>query len=835
MRCFSLKCMCGRIFAQVLLCTTLLLGDPARGETLTLEAELTRQVLGIIIAGEEVDTLEVLQDGNGYLLPLDSILRLLRAELVQAPPTARVRTPLGEAALPDLYYAAPQWFVHSQDLAAHLKVLSHFDARKYALILDPPWRKGRQEKESTPDSVEITPDFVPPSFGLAGLRLDAHSDYREHSGFKHTLSGEFDGRLGGGEWYSRLDVDADQEARLGAYYWRKTTAQHQYLLGKLSSPNPYLLPTFAFTGAQVLFSSAPLNDTLLSPTAYGGVRQFAQTSRDIEGRGPPAGIAELRIDDRVIARTRIGLDGRYHFRDLNLPNSHFIPVEVLLYERDHRSVPLAREDYSYLASTTLLPAGLSSVLLGGGGAGDWLDKNNADRAQVGFIQWQRGVREDLSVQMSVQKNSEKAFVSAGLLHRLGRHWLVSAASAYSDGAAAYQLEFEGGGRQWQWHNRFKLFDEGFSGAAAHAYFSEYRYEISPSLQVSVLGRDELSTDTHARFVLPAAVWRPWPTLRLSARPNRNGDYRYDGHWRVHRQFRLSHTYEDKEHLTDWEYEFNHNLSFYAVHRRAAVARDEAGIYWRLPGPPRHSASMQAALLRDEKEGVGYRLRLHKNWGLGWLSSVEINHLPGAGVSANLNLVAEFTASGTRLLPGRGLYGDKGGIAAHIQARGEVSLALDEARLLINGAPRDARGSRNHFVVNDLSPGIYQVALDTEKLPIELSPETTHYWVEVARNAITPVTFWVRPEYGVAGRVRDHNGAPLPDIVLEVRDSAGQIQAQVRTDQFGLYRVDGLPSGIYHVRARDGNGAREIEIRDDFLFEQDFQRAATSDSSKNSTD
>ena len=90
-------------------------------------------------------------------------------------------------------------------------------------------------------------------------------------------------------------------------------------------------------------------------------------------------------------------------------------------------------------------------------------------------------------------------------------------------------------------------------------------------------------------------------------------------------------------------------------------------------------------------------------------------------------------------------------------------------------------------------------------------------------------FVVRPEFGLAGRVKDTFGAPLPDVRVELVDSDGNVVKTSVTDRFGLYRMDGLPIGRYTLRpapesrpaASIALASREIEIRDDFLFDQDL--------------
>lgn len=62
------------------------------------------------------------------------------------------------------------------------------------------------------------------------------------------------------------------------------------------------------------------------------------------------------------------------------------------------------------------------------------------------------------------------------------------------------------------------------------------------------------------------------------------------------------------------------------------------------------------------------------------------------------------------------------------------------------------------------------------------------------------------------------------------NATGEVIKTTATDQFGLYRIDGVPIGRYTLRIAPQNlpnsslslPTRTLEIRDDFLFDQDLQ-------------
>jgi hypothetical protein len=165
-------------------------------------------------------------------------------------------------------------------------------------------------------------------------------------------------------------------------------------------------------------------------------------------------------------------------------------------------------------------------------------------------------------------------------------------------------------------------------------------------------------------------------------------------------------------------------------------------------------------------------------------------------------------------------------------------SLDGIEILINGSTRTRTDAGGRFFIGVVPEGFHQVELDPERLPIELTPLRTKLIVEVASGAATRVDFRVKLEFGIAGRVVDPYGQPRGGILVELIGPGGQVIDRTVTDQFGLYRLDGVTPGGYLVRAGsldpDGNhevlGERHVEVFDDFLFGQDI-RTVTSGARK----
>lgn len=126
----------------------------------------------------------------------------------------------------------------------------------------------------------------------------------------------------------------------------------------------------------------------------------------------------------------------------------------------------------------------------------------------------------------------------------------------------------------------------------------------------------------------------------------------------------------------------------------------------------------------------------------------------------------------------------------------------------------------------LSPGLYRVRLDPQSLPIELVPTGESLWVKVSHGAVTEVNFLTELQFGVAGRVTREDGSFVARSKLWILDDDGDTRVSTYTDQFGLYRADGLTPGRYRVEvvgddAQIVSAATEFQISDDFLFGVDL--------------
>jgi hypothetical protein len=205
---------------------------------------------------------------------------------------------------------------------------------------------------------------------------------------------------------------------------------------------------------------------------------------------------------------------------------------------------------------------------------------------------------------------------------------------------------------------------------------------------------------------------------------------------------------------------------------------------------------------------------------------------------SLSLVSDLSFAGGRVAPANysGIGKDRGAIAGRLVVQGENKKfdlsgsnirVYDKRNQSVGGARTDSSGN---FFVGNLPEGNYIVELEPDELPVELSVPKTSTVVQVATSAVTKLDFPVRPEYGVAGRITDVAGQPIERVRIELINSVGIRALSAMTDQFGLYRLDGVPVGKYTLRVspqdslnpNDTLPKQQIEIKSEFVYNQNLQ-------------
>ena len=262
---------------------------------------------------------------------------------------------------------------------------------------------------------------------------------------------------------------------------------------------------------------------------------------------------------------------------------------------------------------------------------------------------------------------------------------------------------------------------------------------------------------------------------------------------------------------EYRFHYNEKLEYFARVENQNfhdATTAEAGAIW-YPREFDDRSSVRASLLVSD-DGFGYRLEWRTSLLPGLYSHMELRDGPmesefdDPGLQLRWTLSADFSFAGGRPIPGRNEFAHSrtGSIGGKLTLTGDASptsLEIEQVSVNVDGLPHTALVNGGHFFLENILPGVYQVRLSHDYLPMDLTPGQTGYRVKVAPSATTKVNFSLRREYGVSGQVSDAQGRPVATVTIDVFDATNQKIAVTRTDQYGYYRLSGLVAGEYRLQ------------------------------------
>jgi hypothetical protein len=810
-----------------------------------------RLLVGLVLSRREVGALEVLRDrsatGAGrFLVPLEPFLELSGCRLVEDGESLAIETPLGIAELrpEDVVRIEGVRYLDGAAIEDELATPVTFDEQSFALRFDLAWRPPGDEAPRRP-SEHLRPEAEPPAISLSSIRLDAQYLGSDFTGERVDSDMLLSGRVADGRWQLRWLDDFEGEHRWQDYAWLRVEEDRLWLAGHQRVQLHPLLPGLELTGVQGAWTNQPL---ALFARAQRPGQLLPRRLRPVdsyEGTGPAAGVAELRIDGRVIDRQTIGLDGRFAFYDVRQSSRQLDQAEVYVYDRHDLSVPIAIHEHRRSASEFLLPDG---AVLHQGGLG--YDGNLAQDAfdgsgggeLAGFYQGRYGLSRRLTVETAAAGSADRLQLMGGVVARLSDHLVTSLGVGTSDGAAGYSLDLDGLWPRWQLRGRSQLHQAGFQRADSDETFDhllEVTARPTRRLELGAVARSRRQPGREAEFVLPTLAWRPFGGVSIRARPDEKGDYVGDLGWRIGRRTRFAAHYQDDRAFVDLSRQLGRRASLFLGAQTGGDPPQRYSATWRRTGSGPWRLTWTAGAIYGAGE-LGYRVGASAAVLPGVLARLdwEDDPLPvgGDGRRAQrllFGLTTDLTWSRGRLLAARsrGIGDDRGAVAGkvEVEAGGGVGrYDLAGLRIQIDGRAVGRTERGGSFFVGNLREGVYRLELDPDNLPIELTPVHGSVVVAVSGGAVTHADFVVRPEYGVAGRVTDGRGNHLAGVAVEIVDGGGRRVGAAVSDRFGLFRLDGLAIGRYTLRVVPESApgisprsSRPLEIRDEFLFGQDL--------------
>jgi hypothetical protein len=379
-----------------------------------------------------------------------------------------------------------------------------------------------------------------------------------------------------------------------------------------------------------------------------------------------------------------------------------------------------------------------------------------------------------------------------------------------------------------------------------------QYRFSNSFNLGFIARDRQNIGQNntnlADYIWPTFSLRPFSTLSLRGAPDINGVYLFNALFQPTTKSRFAFSTFGNVYTTNFGYDLSRKFqlgldteSGDSLPTRYTIALNSRasslyGLNWRL-GMAWEGGEVSPV--------AGLSMRLIP----GLYASLDFQGIPsrykstygGVGLTDDhftFLLVSDLSFAGGKISPAEStsLSRDRGAIAGKIQiVGGRKGFDLSGASIQVFNRRNENVGSQQtdslgNFFIGNLPPGVYVVQLDTEQLPVEISLKKTAVVAQVSSSSVTHVEFHGELEYGLAGRVTDATGKPIPYLEVELVNAEGKAVSQSATNEFGLYRLDGVPAGKYQLQvpAQDQIAnpstlpTKLITVTSDFLYEQNLQ-------------
>ena len=810
---------------------------------------------GFLLNGRLAGQMVIYHARNDYWIPYR--LFIAKSGLVETDEhekPSRFRTSIGTVAFDkaELRIFENQPCISFASLAASFRVRASFDNQLSAAVLDIPWIPSREETQK-----QVAPDVSAPAGSLSFISIDAgiQRDFREIA--SNSLQLQAGGRAATGVW--DIDIEGDPATSMEArrYHWSAFNDHFALRLGTGTQILSPITPDSELTGLHFGWDNRGIIDYIDSSGRSASdlfVSSNRNLDRSIEGKGPVAGIAELRFDGRIAAKMRIRLDGRFVFENVRMgvdPRR----TEVYLYERSAEEPPLAVLDYTQSVMNGSLSGGELLVRGGAGSSGNPIAARgfSTEGKPAGYGQLQYGVNDRLTLDATARYNPATATgeFSAGTTCSVGGNWAASFYETQADRAYSSDLRIEGRGRRTSlsWWSQWNQRDFGFVGGDSRdQHLLRLTGRPSDRLTLLLYGRESREEGKMlVRYLLPGGYLSPIANLSIAAVPNDNGHYRYEARRTFSPTSDLSLIHEHGVSTVEWIKSLRENLSVRVFNEYAfRTGNDLTGFY--LDWFPRNSRLdlVEVGASRSGSEygltgkwnrylNTGLKVSLQYAWNMAQAKNlITTNELadsfmpPGSRHFISCVVSWDLGFSGRRAFPidRNAISMTRGGLAGRLEIAPGAKASpsdINGVGILVDGRRLEQRQVNGSFFVGNLKPGIHTVTVDADRLPIELEPTKKRLLVEVRNGAVTKVDIPVQALYGIAGRLTGHGGQGVGDAVVEIVDSLDRVVAMVDSNEFGEYRADGLPPGSYRIRVIsvkglgvDGCPPRTVMVEHDFL-------------------
>ncbi|HLO85946.1 MAG TPA: carboxypeptidase regulatory-like domain-containing protein [Nostocaceae cyanobacterium] len=813
-------------------------------------------LVAVIINNREFGSLEIIQNENTLLLPLTDLATIAGFTVENLDGQTKIKTPAGEVSLTneELTTIKNITYISSTVLKEKLATNLQLKISDLTLTVDLPWR--RDNSQTSTQAVDLQPEVKAPGTGLSNLRQElTFTTNSGNSSFRSsTLLG---GRLAGGIWRLRFNSNFVNNPDISEYFFFTRSGQFLYQVGKQQLSLNRLMSGMSLTGVQVGYTNLPRE---VINTNYGANEVLPRRSQPIQtfrGEVPPGSIVQLRVGGVLVAQQLVGLSGRYEFLEVRLPNNRTSDIELWIFDRNNLNVPAEIRSVRLNASDLLLPAGGNVQLAGLGLNGNFVqdtlfdDNRSRDAGQlIGFYQLRQGLSNNLTLEGGLQILPDTTQAQLGFVWRPISPALLATSVGTSRGEFAYVTDLDFKLDRLQISGTSQFFPSGYlssnQGRDRFDHTLEAKYKVSQNFDMGFIARSFQNQNTTSNYILPTFSLRPFSGLSFRGRPDVRGNYLLSAFYTPNNKTRLSFNSYGDVYSTNFGYRLSPGYQL-------SLGNEFGGD---------RSPSYTLSLYRNANSinGLSWNVGLSYSDGeIGPVVGASMRVLPGLFARAEyqsipsrfrgvfgdgndqrftISLVSDLSFAGGQISPAEytSLGKERGGIAGRMVlegARNNFNLSGGTVYVVNNrgknvgAAKTDNQGN---FFIGSLPEGIYVVEFDPEELPVELSLKKTSIVVEVASSAVTKVNFPLRVEYGLAGRITDAAGKPIQNLAVELVNAEDKQVSTSVTDEFGLYRLDGVPAGKYKLQIPPQNSVtnsqtlptKEVNIDKEFLYDQNLQ-------------
>lgn len=789
----------------------------------------TSLVVGVQVEGREVGVVEALSAEQGVCLSVEDFALLSGSRWEEG--RRALTTPLGDLVftLEELLLVEGKSYLCPQVAKARLGTVFSFDPYSVTLTLDFPWGLTRPAAERE----LLVPDFRPPGWGLGRLRADAWL-VREGESETYVGSITLAGRAARGEWRLLMDRPNQEDTAVREFLWQRRWERANLSLGRSWVQLSPLLSGFDLLGTQLAWSNE------LFPARTGnGFAPWTGALRTFRGPAPPGSLVKLKLDGMVVASQLVGLSGRYEFLDLPISGRGTVVVEVEIYDRHNLLVPQEVRREVVAGFWQILPPGRLIHMAGvgwGGFFGRDLFGEGEGRQSAFFYGLRRGLASRATGEVLFQALGDGWQAAVGLSATPAPWWFLALEAAKAKSGSAWLVESQAVSRDFE--ATFRAFSQtsGFGFGVWGQHRTDRSLEIrrffSPWLEVGAWARDFRTGEQRFRWLRPTLgiSLRQWLFLRVV--PDQQGDLWATVLSSPHPRLRLAAslaktqvydaTYDVKERR--WQLRGTWETGGGPPPRVTATIGRMGERWWSptLRVGASHSGGRTAPYLEAS-------FRIGGLWFRGEYQGLPRRARSGEPVNSRLylSLTADFAYASGFLSLSSGVFTQQhqGAVAGRlILLAGEGKRSLAGARIVVVGVGGTVTDAAGRFYVGSVPPGVYEVILDPEKLPLELSPKRSRAVVEVQAGLTTRVDFPLEELFGFAGQIRTDDGNPIPGATVVLVGAEGSQISRTFADAFGLYRFDQLPRGKYQVQVVGAEdqvlAKRDVELRE-FLFDQDL--------------